>query len=106
LDPDPTVLKGQNEYLLKLISEKKKLLKFTPLTSHEFKALGKGPTHHPVFSHKIFLLLFQRMNLRPELKFVKAATISIYLTVSGGGGGLASPSGVPCPQFCTSGIQK
>ena len=49
--------------------------------------------------HKIsLLLLFQRMNLWPEFKEVKAATISIYPTVSedfaGGGGGLA------VPQWC------
>jgi hypothetical protein len=53
------------------------------------------PTNHPIFTKFVFVCFFQRMSLWPELKVVKAATISIYPTVSENfseaGGGLAVP---------------
>jgi hypothetical protein len=108
-DPDPTVFKGQKEYLLKFISEKKKLLRFTPLTSHEFKGKrSNSNTSSCIFSQNFSSFAFSKNEFAARIEFCQGSyySISIYLTVSGGRGGLASPSGVSCPQFCTSGIQK
>ncbi len=98
LDLESTVLNAKKGIFAKVHVCKGKFVRGSPLSLWIFKLLNSNgsKTNKSSSFHKIYLhLLFQRMSLWSELKVVKAATISIYPTVSEdfaeAGGGLTVP---------------